>query len=77
MIVEANEKRLLSAILRELSGGDLNTLDRFQNWSLSQEPTESLEIMKWAVDYRNAELTKTYQIATEKKSGFTHRWEKK
>jgi len=55
-------KKLLIAILKELSGGDLNTLDRFQNWALSQEPSEYLEIMKWCADYRNAELAEAYPM---------------
>jgi len=55
-------KRLLLAILKELSGGDLNTLDRFQNWALSQEPNEYLEIMKWSADYRKAELAEAYPM---------------
>ena len=58
---EFKDRRLL-AILKKLSGGNLNELDSFQNWALSQEPSKYLEIMKWSAEYRKTELAAAYPM---------------
>ena len=58
---EFKDRRLL-AILNKLSGGNLNKLDSFQNWALSQEPSKYLEIMKWSAEYCKTALAAAYPM---------------